>query len=66
MCLLSKKFDGILDYYVVDKMGDRAYIRLRRNGEFLQCATKLDGIREFYKTVTNIWQHRKTRSEIAP
>jgi DNA invertase Pin-like site-specific DNA recombinase len=66
MCLLSKRFDCVLDYYVVDKMGDRAYIRLRRNGEFLQCATKLGNIREFYKMVTKLWQHRKTRSEIAP
>ncbi len=66
MCLLSKSFDRVLDYYVVDKMGDRAYIRLRRNGEFLQHATKLGSIREFYKIVTKLWQHRKTSSEMAP
>ena len=27
---------AVLDFYVVDKMGDRAYIRLRRKGEFLR------------------------------
>src|SRR5207302_10111422 len=66
ICLLSKRFDGVLDYYVVDRMVDRAYIRLRRNGEFLQHAAKLGSIREFYKMVTKLWQQRKTSSEIAP
>lgn len=66
ICLLSKRFDRVLDYYLVDQMGDRAYIRLRRNGEFLRHATKLGSIREFCKMVTKLWQHRKTSSEIAP
>jgi DNA invertase Pin-like site-specific DNA recombinase len=65
ICLLSKRFDRVLDYYVVDKMGDRAYIRLRRNGEFLQHAKQLSSIRGFYKMVTKIWQRRKASSEIA-
>jgi hypothetical protein len=62
VCLLSEGFDRILDCYVVDKMGERAYIRLRRTGEFLQHATKLGGIHEFYKMVTKLWQHRKASS----
>jgi hypothetical protein len=66
ICLLSKKFDRILSFYVVDKMGDRAYIRLRRNGQFLQQATKLKTLSEFYKTVVLVLQQAKTVRELRP
>jgi hypothetical protein len=65
ICLLGACCDRVLDYYVVDKMGERAYIRLRKNGEFLQHAIKLGALREFYKMATKLWQHRKIGSEIA-
>jgi DNA invertase Pin-like site-specific DNA recombinase len=65
ICLLSKRFDRILDFYVVNKIGDRAYIRLRKNGEFLRDAIKLDSLRGFYSTVARVWGHRKVNPEIA-
>jgi DNA invertase Pin-like site-specific DNA recombinase len=59
ICLLSKKFDRVLHFYLVDRMGDRAYIRLRRNGQFLQQAEKLANVQEFHRTVSGLWQQRK-------
>jgi DNA invertase Pin-like site-specific DNA recombinase len=59
ICLLSKKFDRILSFYVVNKMGDRAYIRLRRTGEFLRQAIQLSHIEDFHKTVLSFWERRK-------
>jgi DNA invertase Pin-like site-specific DNA recombinase len=58
LCLLSKKFDRILGFYVVDKMPNQAYVRLRKNSEFLEQATKLHQLREFYEAVKKLWQHR--------
>lgn len=65
LCLMSKEFDRCLDYYVVDQMGDRAYIRLRRNGEFLRLATRLQRLQDFYATVTKLWEHRRTNARNA-
>lgn len=65
LCLMSKRFDRILDFYVVNRMGDRAYMRLRRNGEFLRRAIKLDSLRDFYAAVTRLWKRRKANPEIA-
>jgi hypothetical protein len=65
ICLLDKKFDRILDFYLVNMMGDRAYIRLRRNGQFLRQAVKLDRIEAFYKRVIKVWDHRRENPEIA-
>jgi DNA invertase Pin-like site-specific DNA recombinase len=41
LCLLNKRFDRCLGFYIVPKMMARPYVRLRRNGELLQRATKL-------------------------
>jgi hypothetical protein len=63
ICLLSKRCDHILNFYVVNKMGDRAYMRLRKTGEFLQQAIKLRRIEDFYKAVINVWEQRKANSK---
>jgi hypothetical protein len=65
MCLVSKKFDRILSFYVVNKMGDRTYIRLRKTGQFLRQATKLSRIEDFYETVLAFWEQRKANPRSA-
>jgi len=65
ICLMSKPFDRILDFYLVNRMGDRAYIRLRRNGEFLRGGKRLGNLRDFYAAVKEIWERRKANAVIA-
>ena len=65
LCLLSRRFDRILDFYVVNRMGDRAYIRLRRDGEFLRQAIKLESLLDFYSVVTNLWKHKEAKPAMA-
>jgi len=59
LCLLDNQFDSIVDFYLVDRMGERAYIRLRKNGKFLPQSFKLNHIEGFYIRGTKLWERRR-------
>lgn len=62
LCLLNKRFDRILDLYLVACIGDRSYIRLRKRCDYLHAAIKLRKLEEFYKAVTRLWERRQSGS----
>jgi DNA invertase Pin-like site-specific DNA recombinase len=63
LCLLHRGFHRILDFYVVEKMGERSFIRLRRGGGFLRKATRLTHLSNLYTVVTRLWKRKNENPE---
>jgi len=63
LCLASKTFDRISDFYVAERMGSQDYMRLRRNCQFLRKAIRLRSLEGFYSAVTRVWTLKKESLE---
>jgi DNA invertase Pin-like site-specific DNA recombinase len=60
LCLLSPRFDRVLQYYVAPRLGPWKYMRLYRNSSFLRETVKLDRVSDLYATVKKIWEERSS------
>ena len=56
ICLLNRRYDRVLRYYVAPKLGQWEYLRLQRNSPFLREIVKLGSLSDFYGTVKKIWE----------
>ena len=66
LCLADQRFDHILHFYVVERMGNsHRYIRLRPNCQFLRKAIKLRSLKDFYSTVTRLWKLKNANLEVS-
>jgi len=66
LCLLSSRFDRVLEYYVAPRLGPWKSLRLYRNGQFLRETVKLDRLSDFYVTVRKIWEERSSSGPEVP
>jgi DNA invertase Pin-like site-specific DNA recombinase len=60
LCLLSPRFDHVLQYYIAPRLGPWKYMRLYRNSSFLREIVKLDRVSDLYTTVKTIWEERSS------
>jgi len=58
LCLLNRRYDRVLHYYVAPKLGQWEYRRLYWNSPFLRQIVKLDRLEDFYSTVTKLWNEQ--------
>jgi hypothetical protein len=63
LCLASKRFDRIVEFYVVERMGSQDYMRVRRNCQFLRKAIRLGSLEDFYSALTSVWKLKKESLE---
>lgn len=55
ICLLNRRYDRVLRYYLVSETGQRHSIRLRTDSPFLHEGVKLERLSDFYARVMRIW-----------
>ena len=60
ICLLNRRYDRVLRYYIAPKTGQWNSLRLRTDGRFLRETPKLERLSDFYVTVRGIWDQRLT------
>ncbi|MGA8270738.1 MAG: recombinase family protein [Candidatus Sulfotelmatobacter sp.] len=60
ICLLNRRYDRVLRYYVAPKTGQWNSLRLRSGSQFLREAVRLECLSEFYATVRRIWEEKSS------
>jgi len=58
LCLLNRRYDRVLEYYVAPKLGQWQYLRLRKDSPFLRETIKLNHLSDLYVTVKRMWDTR--------
>ena len=58
LCLLNRRFDRVLHYYIAPQLGQWEYRRLYWNSPFLRQIVKLDRLEDFYSTVKKLWNEQ--------
>jgi len=58
ICLLNRRYDRVLRYYIAASTGQRNSLRLRTDSPFLQESVRLECLSEFYVTVKSVWNRR--------
>jgi DNA invertase Pin-like site-specific DNA recombinase len=62
ICLLNRRYDRVLRYYIAPKTGQWNSLRLRGNSPFLNQTIRLECISDFYATVKRISDDRLSSS----
>ena len=65
MCLLNRRYDRVLHYYLLPKIGEWNSLRLRPNSPLLRESIKLDSLSDFYAIVRKVWD-QNPRVQAAP
>lgn len=60
LCLLNRRYDRVLHYFIAPQMGQWEYRRLYWNSPFLRQLVKLDRLEGFYNTVKKVWNEQLT------
>jgi DNA invertase Pin-like site-specific DNA recombinase len=61
LCLLNRRYERVLHYYVASKLGQWKYLRLNgRSSPFLRETVELTHLSDFYVTVKRIWEERSS------
>jgi DNA invertase Pin-like site-specific DNA recombinase len=63
VCLLTRRNDRILHYYLIPKTGDWPFRVVRLNSPMLLNGTKISNLSEFYPIVKRLWQLRQQRMQ---
>jgi hypothetical protein len=64
ICLLNRRYDRVLHYYIAPTTGQWKSLRLRRNNQFLRETARLECLSDFYATVKRIWEERSNSARV--
>lgn len=60
VCLLNRRYDRVLRYYIAPKTGQWKSLRLRSDSRFLRETVRLECLSDFYATVKRTWEERSS------